>query len=116
MREDLAVARLVIVGRVRKRNQDPRQTKKRQLSETGSARARDGKIRRAVNFFHAMMKRRDKRRNFFSAVIIGNEALIARAGEMNHLEWPIAQGSERFDHCLIDPARPLTAAHDQQGW
>src|SRR2546430_8724414 len=86
MREDLAVARLVIVGRVRKRNQDPRQTKKRQLGETGSARARDGKIRRAVNFFHAMMKRRDKRRNFFSAVIIGNEALIARAGEMNHLE------------------------------
>ena len=61
-----------------------------------------------------MVKGRDVSRNLFTLIIVGNQALLPRAGEVNYLQRHVVQGGQRFDDCLIDPAGALTPAHDEQ--
>src|SRR5436309_1954283 len=82
-------------------------------SAAGDAGAREGEISRAVNFFHAMMKRRDVGGDSFPSIIFRYESFVARAGKMNNLKCRVAQEWQRFDDRLIDAARALTSAHHQ---
>src|ERR1700730_8913817 len=103
----------MIIRGVRKRNQNSRQRKERELSETGRAGTCHGKVGRAINLFHVMMERRDVSRDTLATIIVGHETLVAHAGKMNRLKWNAVQTRQRFDDSLIDSAGALTSAHDK---
>src|SRR5437764_2582276 len=113
-RENLGVARLMVLGGVRERNQDGRQSKGGQLGQTGCAGTRDGEIGRAINLLHPVMKGGDVRRNIFALIIVGHEPLITHAGKMNHLERETLQHRERFDHRLVDSTCALAPTHNKK--
>src|SRR5436190_24245413 len=106
----------MIVCRIRKWNQNARQRKSSELCKTRRAGACHEKIGGAVTFLHSMMKSRDVGRNFFAAIIIGDEPLVACAGKMDHLQRHALQKRQCFDNGLVDSAASLASAHYQQRW
>src|SRR5437667_1946780 len=102
------------IGRVGKWNQNSGQRKGGELSQTSRAGSRNKEIGSAVNFFHPMMESSYVSREIFSAIIICNQAFIARAGKMDHLQRRTLQERQRFDQRLINSARTLAASHHEQ--
>ena len=112
--KDFGIARLMIVRRERKRDQNRWQRKCRYFRQAGRAGTRDYEISRAVEFLHVMMKRCHKSAHLRPLIIIRQQFLFARAGEVNHLQCTCGKRRQRLNHRLIDAARSLAATHHQQ--
>ncbi len=76
----------MIVRGVGKWNQDAGQSENGEFGQTGRAGARNSEIGRAVHFLHPVVKGGDKGRDIFAPIVIGNQALIARTGQMDDLK------------------------------
>ena len=61
-----------------------------------------------------MMKRGDVGGDVFALIIVGRETFVARAGEVDDLEWLALQCRQRADDRLIDAGRALASAHDEE--
>ena len=112
--ENLGVARLVIVGRVGKRNQNRRAAKRRRAPPGWPRRNGRSRNRPRCKLPPSRDETRRRKPEFFRADNCRPRAVRRGAGQMNHLERRILQRRQRFDHRLIDPARALASAHDQQ--